>query len=42
MSDINSASSIAKIFDGDNNEVKLKYRHAPPKNEFSYEPDHAK
>ena len=42
MSDINSASSIAKIFDGDNKEVKLKYRHCPPKNELSYDPDHAK
>ena len=42
MSDINSASSIAKIFDGDNKEVKLKYRHCLPKNELSYDPDHAK
>ena len=39
MSDINSASSIAKIFD---KEVKLKYRHCHPKNELSYDPDHAK
>ena len=27
MVDSNSASSIAKIFDSDNREVKLKYRH---------------
>ena len=27
MVDSNSASSIAKIFDIDNREVKLKYRH---------------
>ena len=42
MGDSNSASSIAKIFHDDNKEVKLKYRHSPPKNELSYEPDHAK
>ena len=42
MDDSNSASSIAKIFDGDSKEVKLKYRHGSPKNELSYEPDHAK
>ena len=42
MDNSNSASSIAKIFDGDSKEVKLKYRHGSPKNELSYEPDHAK
>ena len=42
MGDSHSASSIAKIFHDDNKEVKLKYRHSPPKNELSYEPDHAK
>ena len=42
MSDINSASSIAKIFDSDNKEVKLKYCHCHPKNELWYDPDHAK
>ena len=42
MDDSNSASSIAKIFDGDSKEVKLKYRHGSPKNELLYEPDHAK
>ena len=30
----NSASSIAKIFDIDNKEGKLKYRHGPPLNEL--------
>ena len=36
MSDSNSASSIAKIFDVDNKEVKLKYPHGPPKNKMNF------
>ena len=42
MGDRNTASSISKIFDGDNKEVKLEYCHGPPKNELLYEPDHTK
>ena len=42
MDDSSSASSIAKIFDGDSKEVKSKYRYGSQKNELSYEPDHAK
>ena len=42
MGDSNSASSVAKIFDGDSKDDKLKYRHGPPKNELLYQPDHAK
>ena len=36
MSDSNSASSIAKIFDVDNKEIKLKYPHGPPKNKMNF------
>ena len=32
MGDSNFASSIAKIFDSDSKDVKLKYHHDPPKN----------